>query len=224
MQSGKSPGSDSFPVEFYTHFWGHDLSEILNFSFHEGTLSDSQCQGFLHLLYKKDDLLLLKFWHLISLLNIDYKIVTKALLNCLHKILPLILSEDQTCGVPDHCIFENLFLMHDTIDYVQEKDLSAATVSLGQENSFDRVNHCFLQEVLKCFNFGPDFRRWVRTIYTDISSQVVNNNWLSLCCLVVETLRQANQHDPSIEGIGIPGLLNKQSSVSVCRGYYTYSS
>ena len=235
MQSGKSPGSDGFPVEFYSRFWGllgKDLVEILNFCFREGTLSDSQRRGVLRLLYKKDDPLLLKNWRPISLLNIDYKIATKALSNRLRKVLPLILSEDQTCGVPDRCIFENLFLMRDTIDYVRAKNLSAAIVSLDQEKAFDRVNHGFLQQVLKRFNFGPDFRRWVVTIYNNISSQVLNNGWLSrsfplergvrqgcplsplLYCLVVETLGQAIRRDPTIEGIRIPGSLNKQSKVS----------
>ena len=35
--------------------------------------------------------------------------------NRLRKVLPLILNEDQTCGVPSRSIFENLFLLRDTI-------------------------------------------------------------------------------------------------------------
>ena len=114
MESGKSPGSDGFPAEFYSRFWGligKDLVDSLNFSFREGSLSDSQRQGVLCLLYKKDDPLSLKNWRPISLLNIDYKIATKALSNRLRKVLPLILQEDQTCRVPGRTIFENLFLL-----------------------------------------------------------------------------------------------------------------
>ena len=58
MQSGKSPGSDGFPAEFYSRFWGllgGDLVDSLNFSFREGSLSASQRRGILCLLYKKDD-------------------------------------------------------------------------------------------------------------------------------------------------------------------------
>ena len=235
MESGKSPGSDGFPAEFYSHFWGllgRDLVATLNFSFREGFLSTSQRSGILRLLYKKDDPMSLKNWRPILLLNIDYKIATKALSNRLRKVLPLILSEDQTCGVPDRSIFENLFLLRDTIDYVQLKHLSAAVISLDQEKAFDRVNHSFLQRVLEKFNFGPNFRRWVKVIYSDISSVVINNGWLSasfslergvrqgcplsplLYCLVVETLGQAIRRDPSIEGIPIPGARCKQSKVS----------
>ena len=166
------------------------------------------------------------------MLNIDYKIATKALSNRLRKVLPLILSEDQTCGVPGRSIFENLFLLRDTIDYVQLKQLSAAVICLDQEKAFNRVNHSFLQRVLEKFNFGPNFRRWVKVIYSDISSVVINNGWLSasfslergvrqgcplsppLYCLVVETLGQAIHRDPTIEGIQIPGARCKKSKVS----------
>jgi len=103
MQWGKSPGNDGCPAEFYSRFWGllgHDLVETLNVSFCEGSLSDSQHRGILRLLYKKNDPLSLKNWRPISLLNLDYKIATKALSNRLRKVLPQILSEDQPCGVP----------------------------------------------------------------------------------------------------------------------------
>ena len=192
MESGKLPGNDGFLAEFYSRFWGllgHDLVEMLNFSFRKGYLSDSQCRGMLRLLYKKDDPLSLKNWRPIALLNLDYKIATKALSNRLRKVLPQILSEDQTCGVPGCSIFENLFFLLDTIDYAKIKQLSAAVISLDQEKALDRVNHAFLQCVLKRFNFGSDFCHWVGVIYTDISSVVINNG----CC---------PQLFPSSEGLG----------------------
>ena len=103
MQTNKSPGADGFPVEFYRRFWssvGPDLVEVLNYCYEHGQLSDSQKQGIIRLLYKKEDPLLLKNWRPISLLNTDYKICTKVLANRLKKVLSVILSEDQTCGVP----------------------------------------------------------------------------------------------------------------------------
>ena len=234
MQTNKSPGADGFPVEFYRRFWsslGNDLVEVLNYSYEHGQLSDSQKEGIIRLLYKKDDPLLLKNWHPISLLNTDYKICTKVLANRLTKVLSVILSEDQTCGVPGRSIYENLFLLRDTLDYIDHKQLSPALISLDQEKAFDRVNHGFLQRVLSRFNFGPSFRQWVNIVYTDIHSCVLNNGWLSakikldrgvrqgcplsplLYCLVAETLGQAIRRDDSIRGIPIPGV-NKQSKVS----------
>ena len=141
MESGKSPGMDGFPAEFYSRFWGllgRDLVDTLNFSFREGFLSDLQHWGILHLLFTKVDPLSLKKWRPISLLNPDYKIATKALSNKIRKVLPNILSEDQTYGIRGHSIFENLFLLWDTIDFVRLKQLPAAIISLDQEKAFDR--------------------------------------------------------------------------------------
>ena len=234
MRTNKSPGADGFPVEFYRRFWsslGPDLVEVLNYCYEHGQLSNSQKQGIIRLLYKKEDPLLLKNWRPISLLNTDYKICTKVLANRLKKVLSVILSEDQTCGVPGRSIYENLFLLRDTLDYIDHKQVSAALISLDQEKAFDRVNHGFLQRVLSRFNFGPSFRQWVNIVYTDIHSCVLNNGWLSakikldrgvrqgcplsplLYCLVAETLGQAIRRDDSIRGIPIPGV-NKQSKVS----------
>ena len=230
MQTNKSPGAHGFPVEFYRRFWsslGQDLVEVLNYSYEHGQLSDSQKQGIICLLYP----LLLENWRPISLLNADYKICTKVMANRLKKVLSVILSEDQTCGVPGRSIYENFFLLRDTLDYIDHKQLSAALITLDQEKAFDRVNHGFLQRVLTRFNFGPSFRQWVNIVYTDIHSCVLNNSWLSakikldrgvrqgcplsplLYCLVAETLGQAIRRDNSIRGIPIPGV-NKQSKVS----------
>ena len=161
--------------------------------------------------------------------NTDYKICTKVLANRLRNVLPRIINKDQTCGIPDRSIYENLFLLWDTIDYVQHKHLSAAIISLDQEKAFDRVNHEFLHRV---FNFGPYFGRWVNVVYNNITSHVINNGWLSspfrlergvrqgcplsplLYCLVVEILGQAIRRDDTIEGIQIPGCNQQQSKVS----------
>ena len=181
LSSNKSPGSDGVPVEFYSCFWsflGPDLVVTLDYSYTYGSMSDTQRRGIIRLLFKKDDPLELKKWRPISLLKTDYKICTKVLANRLRNVLPRIINKDETCSIPDHSIYENLFLLQDTIDFAQHKHLSAAIISLDQEKAFDRVNHKFLHRVLTRFNFGP--RRWVNVVYNDITSNVINNGWLSL--------------------------------------------
>ena len=223
------------PEEFYCLFWGligPDLVAILNYSYIHSSLSETQRREIIRLLYKKDDPLELKNWRPISLLNTDYKICTKVLANRLCHVLPQIINKDQTCRILDRSIYENLFLLWDTIDYVKHKQLSAAIISLDPEKAYDRVNHGFLQGMLTRFNFGPHFQRWVDVVYTDITLNVINNSWLSspfclergvrqgcplsllLYCLVVETLGQAIFQDNTIEEIQIPGSKQQQSKVS----------
>ena len=80
MASEKNPGSDGLPCEFYKVFW-NDLAEILlnALNFETGQLSISQRHGIVKLIPKKDaELILIKNWPQLTLLNCDYKIASKA--------------------------------------------------------------------------------------------------------------------------------------------------
>ena len=225
MEAGKSPGNDGFPAEFYRRFWGllgSDLVDTLNYGHDRGQLSPSQRQSVLSLLFKKGDRLLLKNWRPISLLNVDYKIGSKALANRLKKVLDSVLHVDQTCGVPGRSIFENLFLVRDIIEYADAKQVPGVVIGLDQEKAFDRIDREYLNRVLEQFNFGPVFRRWISTLYSGTQSAVLNNGWLTnyfevqrgvrqgcplsplLYCLGAEALGQAIRTDSQIEGLSCP--------------------
>jgi len=83
FSDNKTPGEDGFTKEFYESFndliW-RDLLNSYNAAFQGGSLSISQRMGIITLIPKVDeDLSELSNWRLITLLNIDYKILTKAL-------------------------------------------------------------------------------------------------------------------------------------------------
>ena len=115
----------------------------------------------------------------ISLLCVDYKFGTKALAARLQKVLSSVLHEDQTCGVPGRSIFSNLNLVRDLIGYCNSKNLPLAIISLDQEKEFDRVNWNFLDRVLQRMNFGPEFRQWIRVVYTNISSACLHSGFVT---------------------------------------------
>ena len=55
---------------------------------------------------------------------------------------------------------------------MQTKETRLALISVDQMKAFDRVLHNFLFKTLDKFNFGPEFQRWIRLLYTDVSSSV----------------------------------------------------
>jgi hypothetical protein len=87
MANNKSPGSDGLPAEFYKEFFpniGPLFINIVNAQI-AIPLSPSQRSGIITLLPKKDsDKTLLSNWRPVSLLNTDYKILSKALVNLLN--------------------------------------------------------------------------------------------------------------------------------------------
>ena len=111
LQTGKSPGSDGLPVEFYSAFWDllcDPLLSVLNDCFRAGSLSASQREALLRLFYKKDDKRLAKNWRPISLLNCDNKLASKIITDRLKQVMPSIVHSDQTCSVVNRSIFSNL--------------------------------------------------------------------------------------------------------------------
>ena len=183
MKLNKTPGFDGFPVEFFIVFW-QDVSDMLvdsyNFSLENGLLPLSQRSGIITLLSKKDkDPLLVKNYRPITLLTVDYKIIAKTLANRLRLCIDDLIHPDQSGFVKGRNIGDNIRLIMDVIDYTENNNISGAILLLDIEKAFDTVCHNFLFEVLKRFNFGDEFIKWVRLFYTGRKSYVINNGFLT---------------------------------------------
>lgn len=225
MASGKSPGIDGLPAEFYKTFWdllGDDLTEVMNFSYHRGQLSASQRSGVITLLHKKGDRLAMKNWRPITLLCVDYKIAAKAIANRLLQVIGKVTHSAQTCGVPGRSSTEGVRSLKDILLHANENGIGGAVISLDQEKAFDRVEWSYLQRVLRAMNFGDSFCAWVSLFYSNIHSCVLVNGELSelfsvsrgvrqgcplsplLYVLVAETIAAAIRNDHFISGYILP--------------------
>ena len=100
LKNNKTPGTDGIPVEFYKFFFrdiGSVLVRCFNHSFQEEIMSPDQRRAIINLIPKKDkDPLFLCNWRPISILNVDYKILAKCIALRLKKVIPHIISSDQT--------------------------------------------------------------------------------------------------------------------------------
>ena len=99
MQSGKAPGPDGFPSEFYQ--FSDQLTplflDMFNDSIERGTLPLSLTQASISLIPKKNkDLEDCSSWRPVSLLNSDIKLLAKTFANRLDPCLLNIISKDQT--------------------------------------------------------------------------------------------------------------------------------
>ena len=172
MATNKSPGSDSFTAAFYLHFWNliaKYMVESFNYAFQNGILFISQRQGVISLIPKQEkNLEFLKNWRPVSLLNVDYKILTKVIALRLEKVLPKIISSSQSGYVKKRYIGESIRLIKDVMDFTKRNNLPGIAVFLDFEKAVDSIEWDFLQICLQSFNFGPQLRRWVSIFYNNI--------------------------------------------------------
>ena len=225
FNSNKTPGTDGLPAEFYRFFWPdicHDLIASYNYAFQHGTMSISQRRGIISLIPKKGkDKSILENLSPISLLNVDYKILTKIVANRIEKILPLLINPNQTGYVKSRYIGENVRLINDIINYTDRLNLKGIALFLDFKKAFDSIEWSYLSETLRLFNFGPDIQNWIKVSYSNVTTCVLNNGYAStffslhrgvrqgcplsgiLFVLGIELFSRAVKKDTTIKGIQV---------------------
>ena len=153
------------------------------------------------------------------MLNTDYKLLAHALANRLQKILPGIISKDQNAYIKQRFIGFNIRTILDAIETTNSNQLKCLIIFLDFEKAFDKLNWSFIDKCLSAFGFGNNFKRWVSTMYTDISSCVINNGFTTpyfklkcgirqgcplsalLFIIAAETLATSIRNNKNIKGI-----------------------
>ena len=194
-----------------------------NFVFDSGSLSISQRRGIITLIPKPNkDTTLLDNLRPISLLNIDYKILTKVIAKRLEKVLPKILINPyQTGYVKNRYIGENVRLISDIMSNTTETNILGIALFLDFKKAFDTIEWDFINSCLKKFNFGPDIQNWFKVLYKNVNSCILNDGYASeffslerdvrqgcplsglLFVIGIEILARAIKNDAGIKGIKV---------------------
>ena len=225
FSSGKSPGEDGFTWEFYNCFFdllGEDLINCYNAAYKNGEMSISQRRGVITLIPKEDsNLLNLANWRPITLLNLDYKIASKAIAKRIEKVLASLINSDQTGFIKGRYIGQNVRLLNDILEQTEIQNIPGILLQLDFRKAFDTIEWEFIQKTLALFNFGESIQRWISTFYTNPESSVLNNGFCTnsfklsrgvrqgcplspyLFILSVELLACKIRQDKEIQGIQI---------------------
>ena len=118
---------------------------------------------------------LLQNWRPISLINVDAKIVSKAITLRIRKVLSSLISSDQTAYVKGRYLGESVRVLNGILEYTDNNNIEAALFSADFEKAFDSVDPTFLFATLIKFGFGRDFIQWVKTFSKDSESCVMNS-------------------------------------------------
>ena len=196
MKNNRSPGSDGLPKEFYLEMWdmiGADLVETLNNNILNDSLTDSQKEAIIKLLHKKGDRRLLKNWRPVSLLNVDYKIMTAIVAKRLTPVLQNNISKEQGCAIKGRYIYENLKLIKDIIEKHEEgidKWEGGKIKTIDQEKAFDRIEHKYIFKILEKIDLGPTLTKLIKLAYNDINTRIMTIDGLTKKIAVTRSVRQ----------------------------------
>ena len=107
----------------------------------------------------------------------DAKIASKALAKRLEEALPEIIHFNQNAFVKGRTIFDAIRTIEDVIEHTKQNGLAGILVAIDFEKAFDTLNFNYLIRILHEFNFGPSFIQWIRVLYNNASSCVMNHGF-----------------------------------------------
>ena len=125
------------------------LIQVYRESFFTGILPESLRTGVVTLLEKKGkDRLDIEYWRPITLLNIDYRLLTKTLGQRLKTVLPTLIHKNQNGLVPGGSIFFSSHTVRDILFYFKKENLDLILLALDYTKAFDSVNFEFVHKPL----------------------------------------------------------------------------
>ncbi len=153
---------------------------MFNHSFDQSKLPSSLTQAHITVLLKPNkDALYFNSYRPISLLNVDFNILSKVLASRIEYIIPDIISQDQTGFIKGRHSFINIRTLLNVVHSPASESNPEVVISLDAEKAFDRIEWNYLFAILEKFGFGSKFISWIHLLYHQLKAAVVTNKMVS---------------------------------------------
>ncbi|KAF3780694.1 Transposon TX1 uncharacterized protein [Nymphaea thermarum] len=169
LSSGKAPGIDGFPVEFFRTFWEVCSADV--FAFCDEFASNSVFlkefnQATCVLVPKRLNPTDVTHFRPISILGTPYKIIAKLLSLRLAPVLPFIINPFQVAFVKGRRLQDAVVLANEVVHSLYCLRLPSFILKLHISKAFDSVSWEFLSDLLTRLAFGPSIRQWIMSLVT----------------------------------------------------------
>jgi len=184
---GKSAGPDRIPNAYWKTF-SKQLAPLLTACYNQSRNSGIFPQGFsdgiVAILFKKGNRTDIRNYRPITLLNGDYKILTRILAKRMLEIVSQFVSGEQIGFMPRTFIAEatNMVKMIQAqLDNIID-DEGGIMFACDMEKAFDRCSWGFLRTAIKKLRFTPGFQQWFDVLYNESAPpkrKIYANGYLS---------------------------------------------
>jgi len=164
MHPLKSLGSDGFSTDFYQKSWevvGKEVSRAALYVLNGGSFDDGPNSTNICLVPKVAAPSRVTEFRPISLCNVIYKIISKAISNWLKIVLPSIISQEQSVFIPGRLITDNILVVFETLHTMDTRLKGREgfmTMKLDMSKAYDRLEWDFLEAMMRKLGFA---NRWV---------------------------------------------------------------
>ena len=197
-KNGKSPGLDGISYEFYKVTWPvirTTFTKVLQAQLDRVRLTDSGKHGATRLISKVENVPNVSELRPITLLQVDYRLLSKCLATRLHSVMHEVVDSGQL-GVPTPgqggAILSGIYKILSSIDYVNSNNMKAYIASFDNVKAYDRANTMYLEKVTEKMDFPPLFRAWMKMLHQGATTRIILPNGLSKEIKVTFSFRQGD--------------------------------
>lgn len=210
-KSGSGAGLDGWQYDLYQH-WDKEWRKTIGTNKEASTFNivrtlcvlyndielygliegSTFADGWLCPLYKKADRTEMANYRPITLLNTDYKIMTKAMAVMLAERAPQLIHSDQAGFVKGRSIIDQIKLAKSIIYHADATEHDGMIVLLDQEKAYDKILHDYLWRVMERHDLAPSFIETTRQLYTNATTKVIINGEMSAGFKVTRGVRQGD--------------------------------
>ena len=196
-QKRKSPGIDGLPVEFYQRTFDiiyRELYFVLNEAMTTNELPTEFAEGTIVLVKKRCGDETARAYRPISLLNVDFKVLSRVMKSRLEQILRehRVLSDSQKCANSDRSIFQATLSLKDRVAKLIGRKQRGKMISFDLDHAFDRVSHGFLHRTLLSLGLNQRFVGWLSRTADASTSRLLVNGHLSQPFRIERSVRQGD--------------------------------
>ncbi|CAN0911776.1 Transposon TX1 uncharacterized 149 kDa protein [Linum grandiflorum] len=185
MDADKAPGPDGLNPGFYQHFWqlmGDDIFTAAT-GWLEAETFPSEIQATNIILLPKVEVPKgMKDLRPISLCSVLYRLIAKVLANRLGRVLPNLISEEQSAFMAGRSIIDNVMVAFEIIHSMRRRQTGKwgeVAVKIDISKAYDRVEWRYLEAVLCKMGFAARWIRWMMLCVKSVQySVLVNGEWV----------------------------------------------
>ena len=191
---GKAPGLDGLTYEFYRVTWpvlGASFHKVLQVQLRRCRLMESGKLGATRLIPKVEGVPEVKDLRPITLLQVDYRILSKCLASRLHGVIEEVVEPGQLATGSGN-ILTGVYEIIATIDFINKTNCQAYFTSADLMKAFDRAMVSYLDLVTEKMQFPKVFRDWLKMLHAGATTQLLLAAGLSRKIQVSFSLRQGD--------------------------------
>ena len=114
-------------------------------------------------------------WRPLTLLNTDYKIFAKIIASRMQKVLPELINEAQSGFMKGRSIADNVMKLMNVMNFCETQNKSALLVSFDFSKAFDKISWKALYLALNKFGIPDKLIDWIKILYEQPLTTVMNN-------------------------------------------------